>query len=629
MSGITGCIVKKEDNNDWSLLKKMNQAIKHRGPDKEILFKQKHDDLTVGMSMRCLSFQSPQNEEESLYIGDENNAVVLDGSIFNSKILRVDLEIKGYRFLTNSDTELILKLYECYGVESFAMLEGMYAFSVYNKSQNKLLIVRDFFGGKPLYYYKNGENLFWGSELKSIISILDKKPQINKLALNLYFQLTYIPAPYTIYESVFKLEPDRYIEYDLNELFIEEKILNRKVEYSDHDLSNKRKAIEIVHEKVMDSVASRIIPNVSMGSFLSGGVDSSIVSYCLAQQTNKKIDTFSIGFDKKSFDETDKSRVVAGIINSNHHEFIIGEKDLYEDLDAVLLNFDEPFADSSALPSYLVAKKTKTEVNIAMTGDGGDEVFGGYNKYYMGRLNQLYTNLMFKGGHSLIKKTSDLILQTKDDNRGYRFKLRRLINAVNYEGQFYYGIISLGYGEEELNSILNHSYTYTNPLELYKTRVPNPKSIHDFRAVDLMLSLEGDMLVKVDRTSMLSSFECRSPFLNRELWELANQIPQNYLINGWDKKHILKEAFKQYFPNGFLDKSKKGFGVPVGDWLRGVLREELESYIDVAFLNKQGIFSVDNIIQIVKDHLSGKVDNTFRVWTYFCFQKWYKHNYDI
>lgn len=344
----------------------------------------------------------------------------------------------------------------------------------------------------------------------------------------------------------------------------------------------------------------------------------------MSQQQSTPIDTFSIGFEKKSFDETDKSREVAKLIGSNHHEFVIGEKDLSENLHNIILNFDEPFADSSALASYIVANKTKQHVKVALTGDGGDEVFGGYNKYYMGRLNEKYTGILPKKLHEGFYKSLQSVLSSSDDDRGLRFKLKRLLGAINYEGGFYYDIISLGFQEKELSLFLKNGHLSFKGMEHFKEIIGNRNTtLTDFRNIDRLISLEGDMLVKVDRTSMMNSLECRAPFLNKELWNFTSQLPEKYLINGWDKKHILKEAFKAYFPPKFLDRSKKGFGVPVGDWLREELKEELLSYTEETFLEKQGLFHIGALRSLVEDHVSGKIDNTFRVWTFYCFQKWF------
>jgi asparagine synthase (glutamine-hydrolysing) len=623
MCGINGLISRQPDIEMQKLLHEMNNAIIHRGPDQDGFFVDNPSNCKIGMAMRRLSIIDLNSGKQPIFTEDKQKVIIFNGEIYNFKILKSQLELEGVKFVTHSDTEVIVKLYEQYGVESFSMLDGMFVFSIYDATFNKVFIARDFFGEKPLYYTKTDNRFIWASELKSILKTLPIQPSINTKSLNLFLQLTYIPAPYTIYENIHKLEANHYLEFDCSSFSFQ--IHEIKQNFKKYDKLSKPKAIKITHDLVQESVMSRSIADVSLGTFLSGGVDSSIVSLCLAQQSSAKIETFSIGFDKKEFDETDKSRAVAKIIKSNHHEFIISEKDLTTNIDEIILNFDEPFADSSALASYVVSKKTKEYVTVALTGDGGDEVFGGYNKYYMGKLNEKYTNYIPYPLHRSFTYVFENLLNTKDDKRGKRFKMNRLLKAISYEDDFYYNIIALGFQEIERNEVLKANMYNENPLSYYKNKIGSRnKTLIDFRNIDKIISLEGDMMVKVDRTSMLTSLECRAPFLNKEIWNFTSQLPENYLINGWDKKHILKESFKNYFPKDFLNKSKKGFGVPVGDWLKAGLKNELLSYIDKSFIEKQNIFYFETISNLVNNHLQGKVDNTFRVWTFYCFQKWYK-----
>ena len=627
MCGINGFLAVNGLDNSSGQLKEMNNLITHRGPDAEGEFFENINGYTVAMGMRRLSIIDLSTGNQPIFSEDFSKVIVFNGEIYNYQILKEELKNQGYTFKTNSDTEVILKLYEIEGVKSFGKLDGMFAFSIYDKSIGKVFIARDFFGEKPLYYTHTQDGFSWASELKSIIGVLGNKPEINMTALSIYFQLTYIPAPYSIYHGVYKLESNHYIELDCKENIF--KVVEIEQQSSQFSIESKKEAIKFTHGLVQKSVVSRSISDVPLGTFLSGGVDSSIVSLCLSLHKDEKIDTFSIGFEKKSFDESDKSREVAKLINSNHHEFIISEKDLTDNIDEIILNFDEPFADSSALASYLVSKKTKDYVKVALTGDGGDEVFGGYNKYYMGRLNDRYTRFIPQNLHRFGLSLSDMLFTSKEDSREKKYKAQRLLESIDYDGNFYYNIISLGYNEEQVKKMFQPAYYFSDALNYYKKNSQNKSySIHDFRSIDKLISLEGDMLVKVDRTSMLNSLECRAPFLNKELWNFTNQLPESYLINGWDKKHILKEAFKGYFPKDFLNKSKKGFGVPVGDWLRSGLRNELLTYIDNYFLFKQGIFNFEFISKLVNDHLESKADNTFKVWTFYCFQKWYCSNYE-
>jgi asparagine synthase (glutamine-hydrolysing) len=628
MCGINGFLTVSDSGYASQQLNKMNNLIVHRGPDAEGEFFENINDYTVAMGMRRLSIIDLDGGNQPIYSEDKTKVIVFNGEIYNYLALKVELISQGCIFKTRSDTEVILKLYEAEGTKSFGRLDGMFAFSIYDKTLDKVFIARDFFGEKPLYYLQSSDSFIWASELKSIISLLPSKPNIDKIGLSLFFQLTYIPAPYTIYDGIKKLEANHYIElnctdksYSLFEIFRTE---------TNFSVNSIKEAKKITHDLVQKSVHSRSISDVSLGTFLSGGVDSSIVSLCLAQQAKTKIDTFSIGFQKKSFDESDKAREVSKLINSNHHEFIISEKDLASNIDEIILNFDEPFGDSSALATFLVSQKAKEHVKVALTGDGGDEVFGGYNKYYIGKLNQKYTSLIPKDIHFKFLPWVNSLMTSKQDTRGFRFKISKLVNSINYEGDFYYTLISLGFSEVEIKTILRSSFYEPNTLLHYKAKMIDMADlISHFRTIDKHLSLEGDMLVKVDRTSMLASLECRAPFLNKELWDLTNQLPDSYLINGWDKKHVLKEAFKEYFPKGFLNKYKKGFGVPVGDWLRSEFRSELLSYVDATFINKQKIFDFEVIARIVEDHLNLKKDNSFKVWTFFCFQKWYKKTYEV
>jgi len=632
MCGINGII--NNTNKDQATLKsqlaEMNQLIFHRGPDEDGFYISSTESSSVAMAMRRLSIIDLSTGKQPMYSEDNDIGLVFNGEIYNYKVLKQQLENSGVKFKTTSDTEVILKLYEQKGVEAFKELDGMFAFSIHDKKKNKVFIARDFFGEKPLYYTKTKTDFIYGSELKSIIKQISGKPEICKEGLNLYFRLTYIPAPYSIYKDIFKLPSNHYIDFDIasDSFSIHEIEKQKPIEKQDISFENAKKK---VHDAVMKSVETRSIADVSLGTFLSGGVDSSVVTHCLADISSEKIETFSIGFEKKRFDETDKSQVVAKQVNSNHHEFIVKESDFKTNLDDILLNFDEPFADSSALPTFLVSKLASDYVKVALTGDGGDEVFGGYNKYYMGKLNNKYTSVMPEFLHKQVLKLSSSLLHTKEDNRGKRFKLNRLLNAFNYNGNQYWNIISLAYTDDEKIKLLKSESLIKDTFAEFKEKYnqQKPKNLTDFRIVDKNVSLEGDMLVKVDRTSMLSSLECRAPFLSKDIWNLTNSLPENYLLKGWNKKYILKEAFAHKFEPGFLDKSKQGFGVPVGDWLKSSLKSELLSYIDPKFIESQNLFNHGFISDLVNNHVNSKEDNSMRVWCFYTFQKWYLNTYSI
>lgn len=628
MCGINGIYSSIKDEQLFRIVSQMNDDIIHRGPDDDGVYEELNNDYSIAMGMRRLSIIDLNTGKQPIYNKDKTKVIVFNGEIYNYKKLKSQLLNLGTEFKTSSDTEVILKLYEEYGVDSFGMLDGMFAFSIYDKTLNKVFITRDFFGEKPLYYFHDDANFYWASELKSIKRVSSTELNLSYDAISLFLQLTYVPAPYTIYEDVYKLEPNSFIEFDCNNNSFS---LNEITNTTDgqnpiFDNISFKEAKSVTRDLIFKSVRSRSISDVKLGTFLSGGVDSSIVSYCLSRESGKKIDTFSVGFENKSFDETNKARTVSKLIDSNHHEHIISDKDLSIDIDKILLNYDEPFADPSALPTFLVSKYTSEHVKVALTGDGGDELFGGYNKYYMGKINNIYTKYISEKAHDSILKLSNNFLRETKDKRGFKFKINKLLKAVDYDDDFYFKIISLGFQEKELQSILNFSNNNIELFDYYRKNLTEIKSLKDYRDIDRRLSLEGALLVKVDRASMLNSIECRSPFLNKEILNFTTQLPDNYLLKGWNKKYLLKESFKKYFPNGFLEKSKQGFAVPVGDWLKTSFKNELLTYIDYDFLVKQNIFKFHLISKLVNDHLNSVNDNTYRVWTFYCFQKWYVNN---
>jgi asparagine synthase (glutamine-hydrolysing) len=626
MCGINGVLSFKKISL-FKEINSMNNLIIHRGPDDDGIFIEENDNYSIALGMRRLSIIDIESGSQPIFSDDKQVIIVFNGEIYNYQKLKKELEESNIYFKTNSDTEVILKLYLKFGTKSFSKLDGMFAFSIYDKRINKLFIARDFFGEKPLYYSKNSDSFVWASELKSIFCSVEK-PEISTEGMELFFKLNYIPAPYTIYDGILKLSPNNYIEFDIRTkgLLIKPIHIEEKIKSESSISFNSAK--KITKNLIEESVFSRSVSDVSIGTFLSGGVDSSIISYCLAKNIDQRINTFSIGFENKKFDETNKSRVVSKLINSKHNELIIKENSLVDELDNILMNFDEPFADASALATFLVSKQTSNHVKVALTGDGGDEVFAGYNKHYIGLINNRYTSLVPSLLHNRIKPLVRKLLVTKNDNRGLRFKLRKILDSLDYNENFYWKIISLGFQEDEIKKLLINK-KQTDSLVYFKEKLNDfdRDNLFGYKMIDKIVSLEGDMLVKVDRTSMLSSLECRAPFLNKKIWDFTNTLPDNYLINKGSKKFILKEAFKDYFPDSFLDKSKKGFGVPVGDWLRGTLRKEFISYTDKKFIQEQGIFEYENISQLVYNHLNGKEDATFKMWPFYCFQKWYKNIY--
>ena len=622
MCGINGFIDKTGKKDLKKIIQQMNQLIFHRGPNDNGVFI--NDKLSMGMQR--LSIIDLMSGQQPMFNPSNKSTIVFNGEIYNYKTLKAQLEKKGHEFITKSDTEVILKLYQEYGTNSFEMLDGMFAFSIYDSITKKVYCVRDFFGEKPLYYFADDQTIGWASELKSLIILKDIKPSIDSTALSLYFRLTYIPAPYTIYSGIYKLEPNHYLTIDLENYILKKNKIVQNIKTQ--KVESKEQAIKYIHDKVIDSVGSRSFSDVPLASFLSGGVDSSIISLCLSQWHSKPIDTFSVGFENPLFDESENAAIVAKNIGSKHHNFICSAKDVFGISEKVILNFDEPYADSSALPSHWVAHHTSQSFKVALTGDGGDEIFGGYNKYLIGKIAQRYHRWIPIPLHQLNRFFFNYFVKQRSDQRGSKHKIKKLLNSLDDPQNSYLNIISLGLFDKEYRKLIRTEWQRKDVFHHFRDLIPqNPKTLNDFKKIDKILSLDGDLLTKVDRTSMLSSLECRAPFLNKSLWEFSLSIPEDWHIYKGKKKHLLKSAFKSYFPDHFFDQPKKGFSVPVGDWLRTVYKKELIEFCETDRLNKQGIFSVELIQKWVKAHLDRKYDRSFQLWTFFCFQLWYFNIY--
>lgn len=632
MCGINGLILrtKNEGYNIDALVEKMNNQIIHRGPDGQGLYSDKE---TVALGMRRLAIIDLHTGDQPIYTEDRSKVIVFNGEIYNFKDIRKELKDKGVRFSTQSDTEVILKGYEEYGIDIVNKLNGMFSFAIHDLLANKVVIARDRMGEKPLYFMLNSKFFVFASELKSITKILPdittEKLTISKTALNLYFSLTFIPAPYSIYENIHKLLPGNYLEIDTTDFTVKTTpywdIPNKD---NSNDITDFNFAKSKVQEILYDAVKIRMISDVPLGSFLSGGVDSSIITAIMADlEPQNKVNTFSIVSNNKNFDESARSNSVAKHIKSNHHSILLDFEELKDTYEMVLSNYDEPFADSSALPSYYVAMKTKKEVTVALTGDGGDEVFGGYNRYFMPSIGNKYRKFIPNVVHKSVIKPLINSIPLKDDQRAGLFRYQKLINGIGAsEFEDMVNIMSLGFLPPEKNRLLISSYQ-VNVNEIYfrdqYDKVSNLNSLNKSRYLDKNISLEGDMLVKVDRASMLTSLECRPPLLDHRLMELSYQLPNEFLINKGNTKYILKESFKHLLPEGLFDLPKSGFGIPVGNWLRTDLKEDLLKLTTPELLKSQDLFNIQYVSQLVKEHLSSQRDHTFKLWTVFCFQKWW------
>jgi asparagine synthase (glutamine-hydrolysing) len=626
--GINGYIQFGREKNEDSiklLIGEMNDKIIHRGPDEDGLYA----DGKVGLGMRRLSIIGLKDGQQPIFNEDKTLLIIFNGEIYNYKSLKADLVGFGHIFKTSSDTEVILHAFEEYGTDCFKKLKGMYALAIYDLKKEKIIITRDLAGEKPLHYYIDEERLVFASEIKSMFCSDKIKKQIDKDALNRYLSLTYIPAPLTIYKNIYKLLPGHYIEVDLKG--------NHKItKYWDIVYDDKKLITDydecknILRETMFNAVEECMVADVPVGAFLSGGIDSSTVVGIMSRLSKKPIDTFTICYKDKYFDESDLARKTAEINKTNHHEFILDYDEVFDEIDNIVNALDEPFADSSAIPTYMVSKHASKHVKTVLTGDAGDELFAGYQKYLIGYYAAKFNKIPKILKEGIIKKAVYAI----PDKTPITRKARKVIDNANksvFEQRL--NLMSLGFKDYEKIRLLNSKYQIMGSLdfikEYYNVYEGKTAEISLAQYTDFKVVLEGDMFHKVDRMSMHHSLETRSPIVHKDVVELAARIPSKYKINDKNTKMILKDTFKDILPPDVLKGKKRGFSVPIGKWLSSQLKDELLRLLDKDFINAQGLFNYNFIKEILDEHMSMKKNRFSELWLLFVFQRWYKREFKI
>ena len=624
MCGIAG-IISKNGGTDHELLSKMCNRLALRGPDAEGYYVNQN----IGLGHRRLSIIDLQTGDQPMRSADGSIVVVFNGEIYNFRQLREELILKDLEFHSTSDTEVLINGYLAYGIdEILCRMEGMFAFALHDTMHEKLFIARDKFGEKPLYYSENERAFWFASELKALPhEILESS--LDPSGLNYFLTLTYIPAPYTIYKNVKKLEAGHYLVFD-KEHFGDQVVYFDLAGFVKNlaPLNDFNEAKKLVHDSVNASVIERMVSDVPLGSFLSGGIDSSIVTALMARSSTEPINTFNIGFKEKSYDESHRAALMADAVKSNHSVQYLDYKDIVGLVDEIILHYDEPFGDSSSIPSYFVAKLASEKVKVVLTGDCADELFGGYEKYlgsyYAEKLNRLSLPV-----RSLLEK----IIFKLPHNRFTNVILRKAKKVISNSGlsdfDLHYNMMSLGFNDHERSELLMPEWSYDIKPEIeaiYKS-APGKHPLERSQFTDIKLVLEGDMFVKTDRICMKNSLESRAPFIDTRIIETVFRIPPEFKIKGKNKKYILKEAFKDVLPRRTLRYRKKGFGVPIDYWFKNELKPELDRLLDKEFIEKQGIFKYHVIKQLLTEHLSGKENHKSKLWNLYVFQKWYLNIY--
>ena len=597
--------------------KKMNSYITYRGPDDEGCYTNEH----AAIGMRRLSIIDLSTGNQPIFNENRKLTIVFNGEIYNFQALREELVNKGHKFGTKSDTETILHAYEEYGTDCVKNLEGMFAFAIYDIDKKQIFIARDRSGEKPLYYYKDENKFVFASELKSIIKTFGIRKTINKLALNQYLSLTYIPAPLTIFENIYKLEAGCFLLYCEKDIHVERywDLLQKKSEF----ITDYSQCKKLLRDYLFDSVEKKMISDVPLGAFLSGGIDSSIIVGIMSKLSSRPVETFTIGFKLKDFDESDRAEIVAKRNKTNHHLHYLDYEDAINYLDEIVSTFDEPFADSSAIPTYFVSKYASNFVKVVLTGDAGDELFGGYSKYLINYYSDLYNNLPAPIRKHVVEK----IVYSLPDKSSMTRKIRKVITNSSLDVfEKRKNLMLLGFDDIRRNNLLDRGYLIEDSNDFIGrtyNRIGQVDELLKTLYTDFKVVLEGDMLVKVDRMSMLNSLETRVPILDSKVIELAFNMPSEFKIKGRQQKYILKDTFLDLIPPEILTKSKRGFAVPIGEWFKGPLKARLEEVLSENFVKQQGIFNYDTIRQLIEEHMSEKNNNASQLWTLFVFQNWY------
>lgn len=627
MCGICGILDYKTTSSvTESHIRSMNKAMAHRGPDDEGVYIDATAQPAIGLGHRRLSIidlsasghQPMCNEDGSVWI-------CFNGEIYNYESLKITLEKKGHRFRSHTDTETIIHLYEEHGEDCVRYLQGMFAIAIWDKKEAKLVLYRDRAGKKPLLYsYKRGEFSF-ASEFTGLLASGLVQKTINHEAIYLYLTFGYIPAPLSIYTDVLKLPPGHKLVLKDQSIHISR--------YWDLDFSKKldiseKEAQEEILSRLQEAVKKRLRSDVPLGAFLSGGIDSSAVVGLMAEASTEKINTFSIGFHDRDYSELHFAKIIAERFQTNHHEFMV-KPDALHILPLLVERYGEPYADSSCIPTYYVAQQTKQFVTVALNGDGGDELFAGYERYQAmllaHKLQKLPPNTL-----SLLQKCS---LQLPDSLRGKSMtrKIKRFMQAAKLPLVPRY-IRWIGIMDETLklelcsDDFLQRSAA-TDPSLFITPYLENDRTkalIDRLLLTDTMTYLPNDLLVKVDITSMANSLEARSPFLDHNLMEFAASIPASYKMKHFIKKYMLKKAFGKLLPRQNITRKKMGFGMPVGSWFRNELKGFLKETLLSEQSLKRGYFKPEVVKHLVNAHIQGKHDYSFPLWSLLMLELWHK-----
>ena len=612
MCGIAGFI---DMDSNWGrterLIASMCNVIRHRGPDDQGVW------IGAGMAlgMRRLSIIDRVGGQQPIFNEDRSIVVVFNGEIYNYHELKTQLRERGHRFRTQSDTETIVHAYEEYGDECVNHLRGMFAFALWDGRRQRLLAARDRFGKKPLNYFWDGRRLIFGSEIKSILQAGIPR-EVNPIALDEYLVYCYVPAPNTLFKHIFKLPAAHMLIYENGRI--------RTKRYWDLSFAptcqdDEATAIERTRELLRDAVKVRLMSEVPLGAFLSGGIDSSLVVALMSSMMPQAVKTFSIGFDEGDYSELTYARRIANSFGTEHHEFFV-RPDLISVLPELVWAYDEPFADVSMLPTFYVSKLAREHVTVVLTGDGGDEIFGGYTRYAR--------ELTIESLPALLRLLLAYAGKVMPD--GMRGKKRLQSLGGDLANRYTRTLASLPghlrpclYTREYLATVAHHD-PYEQLIRRF-TGVSHLDIMAQMQHADVETYLTDDILVKVDKASMLNSLETRAPLLDQFLVEYAASLPSHFHARGGVLKSLLKKVAADMLPEAIVTRPKRGFGVPIQRWLRADLAGYARELLDLPRAHQRGIFNPQFIRHLLTSHAHGRLINHGEaIWTLLCLEVWFQ-----
>ena len=602
-----------------TVLHAMTTTMVHRGPDHEGYY---IDDV-VGLGMRRLRIIDLEGGVQPMPNEDQTIWVVFNGEIYNHKELRLDLESRGHQFRTSSDTEAIVHAYEEYGLDCVKYFNGMFAFAVWDRPRKRLILGRDRIGIKPLYYGIDSNGIVFGSELKPILVQRRERPDIDLEALDAYLTLEYIPAPLSIVAGVRKLPAGHILVIDNEHSRLRSywDVPQETINVSEDDIADRLLAL------LQKSVKRRLMSDVPLGVLLSGGMDSSTVAVLMSSITQDRIKTFSIGFDDPSYNELQYARSVARHVNADHHELII-RPDAVNLAERLMTFLDEPLGDVSVFPTFLVSQLARQHVTVALSGDGGDELFAGYDHYIADKVATHYNRLPAFVRRGLIEP---LLRSCPPSQRkkGMVNRLKRFTEGLRHPPELAHArwMVFMDAAEKDALFTEDLAAQWSRPdphsyVTRYLHRNCNAGRLDDQLYADLKTYLVDDLLVKVDRMSMAVSLEARVPFLDHEVVEFAASIPSSLKLRGFQRKYILRKAMGHLLPRNILDRGKEGFSIPMKNWLRGELKPMMTDLLSAARLRRQGWFQADYVEQLMTEHLSERANHSHRLWPLMVFQLW-------